>query len=34
MGVRRWLVAAAFILLFGFGLLIIAYLIIVKPAGR
>ena len=32
-GCGAWLIAAAFILLFGFGLLIIAYMIIVKPSG-
>jgi hypothetical protein len=32
-GCGAWLIAALFILLFGFGLLIIAYMLIVKPAG-
>lgn len=32
-GCGAWLVAVACILLIGFGLLIIAYMLIVKPAG-
>jgi hypothetical protein len=32
-GCGAWLIAALFILLLGFGLLIIAYMLIVKPAG-
>lgn len=32
-GCGAWLIAALFILLFGFGLLIVAYMLIVKPAG-
>ena len=32
-GCGAWLIAVACILLIGFGLLIIAYMLIVKPAG-